>query len=52
VKEGYKTEIINFTVDDRVRIVSFGGEFKKGIDQNFTLNINSSLGSFIIKKHG
>ena len=42
VKEGYKTEIINFTVDDRVRIVSFGGEFKKGIDQNFTLNINSS----------
>ena len=42
VKEGYKTEIINFTVDDRVRIISFGGEFKKGIDQNFTLNTNSS----------
>lgn len=42
VKDGYKTEIINFTVDDRVRIVSVGGEFKKGIDQNFTLNTNSS----------
>ncbi len=42
VKEGYKTEIINFTVDDRIRIISFGGEFKKGIDQNFTLNINAS----------
>ena len=42
VKEGYKTEIINFTVKDRVKIVSFGGEFKKGINQNFTLNTNSS----------
>ena len=38
VKEGYKIEIINFTVDDRVKIISFGGEFKKGISQNFTLN--------------
>lgn len=42
VKEGYKTEIINFTVDDRIRIISFWGEFKKGIDQNFTLNTNVS----------
>ena len=42
VKEGYKTEIINFTVDDRIKILSFGGEFKKGIDQNFTLNKNVS----------
>lgn len=42
VKEGYKTKVINFTVNDRVRIISFGGEFKKGIDQNFTLNENAS----------
>jgi len=42
VKDGYKTEVINFTVDDQIKIVSFGGEFKKGIDQNFTLNTNSS----------
>ena len=42
VKEGYKTEIINFTVEDRIRVVSFGGEFKKGVDQNFTLNKNAS----------
>ncbi len=41
-KEGYKTEIINFTVGDRPRIISFGGEFKKGVQQNFTLNKNAS----------
>jgi hypothetical protein len=38
VKEGYKTEIINFTVTDKPKILSFGGEFKKNVDQNFTLN--------------
>ncbi len=41
-KEGYKTEIINFTISDQPKIVSIGGEFKKNIDQNFTLNKNGS----------
>lgn len=41
-KDGYKTEVINFTVNDKPRIVSFGGEFKKGIQQNFTLNKNAT----------
>lgn len=41
-KDGYKTELINFTVSDMARVISFGGEFKKGVDQNFTLNINGT----------
>jgi len=45
VKEGYKIEIINFTVDDRPRIIAFGSEFKKNVAQNFTLN---KIGDWII----
>ena len=41
-KSGYKTETINFTVDDRPRIISFGAEFEKGEPQNFTLNKEGS----------
>jgi hypothetical protein len=39
---GYKTEIINFTVSNGLRVMSFSGEFKKGIAQNFTLSRNAS----------
>jgi len=41
-KEGYNTELINFTVSDRIRIISFGGEFEKNVEQNFTLNRNGT----------
>jgi hypothetical protein len=44
-KEGYKTKIINFTVDDRIKIISFGAEFKKGVSQNFTL---SGSGNWVV----
>jgi len=45
VKDGYKTEIVNFTVDDRPRIIGISGEFKKNVDQNFTL---SRAGEWIV----
>jgi len=45
VKDGYKTEIINFTVDDRPKILAFGTEFKKNVAQNFTLN---KIGDWIV----
>jgi hypothetical protein len=41
-KNGYNTEVINFTVSTSLRIVSFSGEFKKGVQQNFTLSKNAS----------
>ena len=37
-KDGYKTEIVNFTIDDRPKILSFGAEFEKGKEQNFTIS--------------
>lgn len=41
-KDGYKTEILNFTVGENFRITGVSGEFKRGIVQNFTLNKNST----------
>lgn len=42
IKDGYKTEVINFTVSDKPRIVSFSGELKRRVQQNYTLNKNAS----------
>lgn len=41
-KDGYQTQAVNFSVDDRPRVVSLSTEFKKGVEQNITLNQNES----------